>query len=97
MNSLRRALLLQQKGNQSKQIICPVCELPALFTFHGYDEDRYRRIEKWKCDSCGTDVTLSELWPIAPAVRVPRKQKVDNLPIPTLVEGSRKFDPAEIV
>jgi transposase-like protein len=93
MNLLQRALLSQRQGNQSKQIVCPVCELPTLFTFHGYEEGWYGRIERWKCDNCGTDITLSELGPIAPAVRVPQKQKVDNLPIPTL-KDSRKFDPA---
>jgi len=97
MNLLHRAMLSQQQRRQSKLIICPVCELPALFTFHGYQQDgQDGRVEKWACGNCGTAVVLGDLWPIAPVARVPVRYKEVSLSIPAVVEDRRQFELAEV-
>ena len=96
MNLLHRAMLSQQQRRQSRHIICPTCELPALFSFYGFHhDDQGARVEQWQCGNCETVTSLSELWPIAPVARVPARHRERSLSIPMLVEESPQFDLAE--
>jgi len=70
MNLLHRAMLSQQQARQNRHLICPACELPALFTYLGYGPDgEESQFERWRCGNCGRVMELSHLWPITPRTR----------------------------
>ena len=70
MNLLHRAMLWQQQARQNRHLICPACELPALFTYLGYGpEGEEGQFERWQCGNCATVMELSHLWPIMPRTR----------------------------
>jgi hypothetical protein len=94
MNLLNRAILSQQQSGRSRQVICPACELPALF---------YRRngathqVEQWICGHCGEAVPLSDPWPIAPVARTPIRFDLQKVPLPALLEDCLRFDLVEMI
>jgi len=96
MNLLHRAMLSQQQKSPNRQLICPVCGLPAIFTSHNPDSNG-KRAEEWICGNCGTAMALSELWPIAPTTRVPVSHHQSSLPIPAFSKDHRQVDIAETV
>jgi Zn ribbon nucleic-acid-binding protein len=94
MNLLHQAMLSQQQRRSSKHIICPACELPALFTF--YQDDQIEQTETWQCGNCQALMPLSEPWPVAPLARVSPRGSERSVLIPMLVEDSHQFDLAQM-
>ncbi|MFZ5918966.1 MAG: hypothetical protein ACOYZ7_18685 [Chloroflexota bacterium] len=98
MNLMHRASLSQQQTASSRGIICPVCELPALFAVDGRQHDgQESHGERWVCSNCGIAVALSDPWPIAPVSRALARYRKSELLVAAVLEDSPQFDLAEIV